>query len=479
MLRSKFFKALMASAAVAFGVTAAIVTLSTTGPSPAQAHIPEGMLQSADSGQVPSLAPMLKSVLPAVVNISVSGEMAVQQNPLMQDPFFRRFFNQPGQQQQQQQQQQQEFKAIGSGVIVNADKGYVLTNNHVVVNATSIKVTLQDGRDFKAKLIGRDPETDIAVLQIKAKSLTALPMADSSKLQVGDFVVAVGDPFGLGQTVTSGIVSALSRTTSMSGYQDFIQTDASINPGNSGGALVNLKGQLVGVNSEILSRSGGNIGIGFAIPSDLARTIMDQLIAHGKVVHGHIGVMIQNLTPELAKALGVNTDHGVVVSRVMSDSPAQKAGLKNEDVIVAANGKKVTDALELRNAVGLLEIGHKVDLTVLRGDKTLHVDVTVGKMQSLSASNDNLFSDLQGASYSPLQARPSTSGPNHGIAVGDVKSGSPADQAGLQNGDIIVSVNRQPVSTIEQFQKLAGKNQPQLLLRVVRGPGALFLLLTH
>lgn len=476
MLHSRFFKALMTSAAVAFGITAAIVTLSTTGPVPAHAHIPAGMLQSADPGQVPSLAPMLKSVLPAVVNISVSGEEAVQQNPLMQDPFFRRFFGQPG---MPQAPQKQEFQAIGSGVIVNADKGYILTNNHVVVNATEIKVTLQDGRNFKAKLIGRDPETDIAVLQIKAKDLTALPMADSSKLRVGDFVVAVGDPFGLGQTVTAGIVSALSRATSMSGYQDFIQTDASINPGNSGGALVNLKGQLVGINSEILSRSGGNIGIGFAIPTDLARTVMNQLIEHGKVVHGHIGVMIQNLTPELAKALGVNTSEGVVVSRVMPDSPAKKAGLKNEDVIIAANGKKVTNGLELRNAIGLLEIGNKVDLTILRDNKTMHIDVTVGKIPSLSANSDDLFPDLKGASYAPLHASKSSSGPDHGIVVGNVKPGSPAEQAGLQDNDIIVSVNRQPVSTIEQFQKLANKNQPQLLLRVVRGNGALFLLLTH
>ena len=473
MLRSKFFKALMASAAVAFGATAAVITLSTTSPSTARADIPPAMLQSATSGQVPSLAPMLKNVLPAVVNISVSGKIAVK-NPLMQDPMFRRFFNMPD-----QPQQQREMQAIGSGVIVDADKGYILTNNHVVADADTIKVTLKDGRDFKAKLIGRDPETDIAVLQIKAKDLTALQEADSSQLQVGDFVVAVGDPFGLGQTVTSGIVSALGRTTSVDGLQDFIQTDASINPGNSGGALVNLKGQLVGINSQILTRSGGNMGIGFAIPTNLAKSVMAQLVKNGKVEHGQIGVMIQNLTPELSKALGVNTSHGVVISRVMPDSPAEKAGLKSEDVITEANGKDITDGLELRNAVGLLQIGQKVHLKVLRNNKERDITVTVGKAQDETASNDDLFPDLQGASYAGVKNTGSGNGPSAGIQVSNIQPDSPAAQAGLRDGDVIVSVNRQKVATVNEFRKLASKKQSQLLLRVIRGNGALFLLLSQ
>jgi len=473
MFRSKFFKALLGSAAVAFGATAAVITLSTSAPAPAHADVPTAMLQKSSDGRPPSLAPMLKSVLPAVVNISVSGKVAVQQNPLMQDPMFRHFFNMP------KQPQQQEMQAIGSGVIVNAAKGYILTNNHVVADADTIKVTLKDGRDFKAKLIGRDPETDIAVLQIKADKLTALPVADSGQLQVGDFVVAVGDPFGLGQTVTSGIVSALGRTTSMDGLQDFIQTDASINPGNSGGALVNLEGQLVGINSQILTRSGGNMGIGFAIPTNLATSVMQQLIKNGKVEHGQIGVMIQNLTPELAKALGVSTDHGVVISRVVPDSPADKAGLKSEDVIVAANGKKITDGLELRNAVGLLEIGQKVKLTVLRDNKQREITVTVGKSAQDISSNVDLFPGLQGGSYSAVKNDDSSAGPTSGILVENVQQGSPADQSGLQKDDVIVSINRHTVKSMAEFHKLAGKGQSQLLLRVIRGNGALFLLLTQ
>ncbi|HEU0197763.1 MAG TPA: DegQ family serine endoprotease [Nevskiaceae bacterium] len=474
MFRNKYIKALAAAVVVAGATTVAVITLGTTAPGTADAHIPVALLAPTASGQEPSLAPMLKGVLPAVVNIAVSGKVAVQ-NPLMQDPFFRHFFGAPG----QQPQNQEEFQAIGSGVIVDADKGYILTNNHVIANATSIKVTLKDGRTFKAKLIGHDKASDLAVLQIKASGLTALPMANSDDVQVGDFVVAIGDPFGLGQTVTAGIVSALGRATSVDGYQNFIQTDASINPGNSGGALVNLKGQLVGINSEILSKSGGNIGIGFAIPTDLARTVMNELIKHGKINHGQIGIMIQKLTPELAKALGLKTDSGVVVSKVMANSPAQKAGIKTEDVIVSANGQKIVNALELRNAVGLLEVGQKVNLGVMRDNKLRHITVTVGKIESMTASNgNNLFAALQGASYAPL-TQPNDNGVQHGIVVSNVQPGSPAEQSGLQNGDVILSVNRHHVSTIEEFQKLAGKNQSQVLLRVARGSGALFLLLTN
>lgn len=476
MLRNRYFKALVAAVIVAGGATLAVITLSTTAPINASAHIPVAMLAPTANGQEPSLAPMLKNVLPAVVNIAVSGTVKVK-NPLMQDPFFRHFFGAPN----NQQPQTREMQAIGSGVIVNADKGYVLTNNHVVAEADKIKVTLEDGRSFDAKLIGRDKATDIAVLQIKADNLTALPMADSDDLRVGDFVVAIGDPFGLGQTVTAGIVSALGRATSMAGYQNFIQTDASINPGNSGGALVNLKGQLVGINSEILSRSGGNIGIGFAIPTDLAHTVMEELIKHGHIEHGHIGIMIQKLTPGLAKALGVKTSEGVVVSKVMKGSPADKAGIKTEDVIVSANGHEITSPLQLRNAVGLLEVGQKVKLGVIRDNKKQTITVKVGKKSSASVSAGNtsdLFEALQGASYSALE-QPKANGPQHGIVVGHVQPGSPAEQSGLRSGDVIMSVNRHTVSTIEQFQKLAGKKQSQLLLRVARSGGAMFLLLTN
>lgn len=476
MLRNRYLKALLAAVFIAGGATLAVVTLTTTTPNNAHAHIPTAMLAPTANGGQPSLAPMLKNVLPAVVNIAVSGSITIR-NPLMEDPFFRHFFGNPD---QQQPEQREKTQSIGSGVIVDADKGYILTNHHVIAGADSIKVTLKDGRTLPAKLIGSDAPTDIAVLQVKAKGLTALPMADSSTLQVGDFVVAIGDPFGLGQTVTAGIVSALDRTTDIDGYQNFIQTDASINPGNSGGALVDLQGRLVGINSQILSRSGGNIGIGFAIPTDLARTVMNALIKHGKIEHGQIGVMIQKLTPELAKALGLKEQTGVVVSKVMPGSPAEKAGLQTEDVIVSVNGRPVTNALQLRNAVGLLEVGQKVDLGVVRDNKQHTVTVTVGKSSDVTASaaGSDLFPALQGASYSALTDPLSDGGPSRGIVVKDVQQGSPADQSGLQDGDVITSVNRHPVSTIEAFRKLANKNQSQLLLRVARGNGAMFILLT-
>ncbi|TAM10116.1 MAG: DegQ family serine endoprotease [Nevskiaceae bacterium] len=476
MFRNRYLKALAAAVFIAGGATLAVVTLTTTTPNDAHAHIPMAMLAPTANGQPASLAPMLKNVLPAVVNIAVSGSVPIR-NPLMQDPFFRHFFGAPD---GQQPEQREETQAIGSGVIVDAAKGYILTNHHVIADADSIKVTLKDGRTLPAKLIGSDTPTDIAVLQVKADNLTALPMADSGTLQVGDFVVAIGDPFGLGQTVTAGIVSALDRTTDIDGYQNFIQTDASINPGNSGGALVDLQGRLVGINSQILSRSGGNIGIGFAIPTDLARTVMDAIIKHGKIEHGQIGVMIQKLTPELAKALGLKEQTGVIVSKVMPDSPADKAGLKTEDVIVSVNGRPVTDALQLRNAVGLLEVGQKVKLGVVRDSKQRDITVTVGKSADVTAAadGDDLFPALKGASYATLTGVQPNGGPSRGIVVKNVQQGSPADQSGLQSGDVITSVNRQSVTTLDAFRKLANKNQPQLLLRVARGNGALFVLLS-
>ncbi|HEX7382085.1 MAG TPA: Do family serine endopeptidase [Nevskiaceae bacterium] len=439
---------------------------------PAAASTTAGVPTLMTSNGVPSLAPMLKNVLPAVVNIAVSGVEEVN-NPLMQNPLFQQFFGMQGQQKEQEQ-----FEAIGSGVIVDAAKGYILTNNHVIANAKSIKVTLKDGRSFNAKLIGHDKPSDLAVLQIKADDLTALPFANSNDVQVGDFVAAIGDPFGLGQTVTAGIVSALGRTTSIGGFQDFIQTDASINPGNSGGALVNMKGQLVGINSEILSKSGGNLGIGFAIPSDLAHHVMDELIAHGKINHGEIGVVVQQLTPALAKALGLKVEKGVIITKVEPDSPAAKAGIKADDVIVSANGQKVTSVLQIRNAVGLLEVGQTVKLGVMQDGALRDIDVKVGpKTSAVETRTGELFKGLQGADYAAL-TQPNSNGVRHGITVSHVQAGSPAQQSGLQDGDVIVSVNNHAVSTLAEFQKLAHKDQAQLLLRVERGTGAMFLLLT-
>ena len=337
-------------------------------PALAGAPIPE-----FGGGVVPTLAPMLARATPGVVNIAVRGEVK-EQNPLLQDPFFRRFFNVP----QNRQSDERETRAIGSGVIVDAQQGYVLTNGHVVENATRIEVTTNDNRRFPARLIGRDADTDIAVLRIAADHLTALPIGDSDRLRVGDFVVAIGNPFGIGQTVTSGIVSALGRSgLGVEGYEDFIQTDASINPGNSGGPLVNLEGQCVGINTAILAPGGANIGIGFAVPINMARRVMDQLIRYGKVTRGRIGVAIQDLTPDLAQAMKTAHTTGAVIARVDPGSPAERAGLKRGDLVVAVNGVAVRSGTQLRNIIGLTRVGNEVGLTVARdgSERTLAVRV--------------------------------------------------------------------------------------------------------
>ncbi|MGH8460705.1 MAG: DegQ family serine endoprotease [Stenotrophobium sp.] len=476
MSRETFVK-IFAPLAVSASVLGAAFMMSGA-PPPVAAHssaaavIGSGSTALPLQNGVPSLAPMLKQVMPAVVNIAVTSKVEIQ-NPLLNDPFFRRFFGAPD----QQQPQTQEAQAIGSGVIVDAAKGYVLTNNHVIDQADTIKVRLNDDREYNAKLIGKDPATDIAVLQIKADNLTALPIADSDKLQVGDFVVAIGSPFNLRQTVTSGIVSGLGRSGLGDGYEDFIQTDASINPGNSGGALVNLRGELVGINSMILSQSGGNIGIGFAIPANLARNVMNQLIEHGSVERGHIGITGQDLTPDLAKAFGLNQNHGALVSRVLPKSPADKAGIKSEDIILAANGKDIESFSQLRTIVGLMRVGDKVDFKILRKGKTINITVAVGKDTVASAAGDELNPRLAGATFASLDESTEQSQDVHGVLVKTVDQGSAAAQAGLQPGDVITSVNRQPIQSMEQFRRLASAKSKQLLLHVRRGDGALFLLL--
>jgi len=321
-----------------------------------------------------SLAPVVSRVTPGVVGISVRGRVR-EDNPLLQDPMFRRFFN------LQQQPIERETQATGSGVIVDAAQGYVLTNSHVTENGNSIEVTTKDGRTLTAKLIGRDPETDIAVLQIPSGRLTAVPMGDSDRLQVGDFVLAVGNPFGLGQTVTSGIVSALGRSgLGIEGYEDFIQTDASINPGNSGGPLVDLQGRVVGINTAILAPSGGNIGIGFAVPINMARQVMDQLVHYGQIKRGRIGVAIQDLTPDIAQALGTTYAQGAVITRVEPGSPAERAGLRSKDLVVAVNGAPIHNGAELKNHVVLARIGDAVDLTVVRGGSERTIAVRVDQV---------------------------------------------------------------------------------------------------
>jgi Do/DeqQ family serine protease len=343
----------------------------------AAAPIPE-----VGGAAVPSLAPMLARVTPGVVNIAVRGKVRAE-NPLLQDPFFRRFFNLP----QRQQTEERETQATGSGVIVDAAQGYVLTNGHVVDNATRIEVTTKDNRRFTAKLVGRDTETDVALLQIPSQNLVAVPIGDSDRLQVGDFVLAVGNPFGLGQTVTSGIVSALGRSgLGIEGYEDFIQTDASINPGNSGGPLVNLLGQVVGINTAILAPGGGNIGIGFAVPINMARRVMEEILRYGEVKRGRIGVAIQDLTPELAQAMNTKQTNGAVIARVESGSAAEQAGLHSGDLVVAVNGTAVRSGTQLHNMIGLSRIGDQVTLTVDRRGSEYSIPVRIEPAAAAAAS---------------------------------------------------------------------------------------------
>jgi serine protease Do len=348
-------------------ISALWLALAVTLSAPAMAAIPE-------SAGVPSLAPMLNEITPGVVNIAVrSRALEASDNPLLNDPFFRRFFNAP-------KQRERHTQATGSGVIVDAVQGFVLTNNHVVANAEAIEVTTKDNRHFAAKLVGRDDDTDIAVLKIEGGNLKAVPFGDSDRLQVGDFVVAIGNPFGLGQTVTSGIVSALGRSLGIEGYEDFIQTDASINPGNSGGPLVDLRGRLVGINTAILAPGGGNIGIGFAVPINMARNAMEQIIRTGAVRRGRIGVTIQDLTPELAASLGSRRNEGAVISGVEARSPAAQAGLRSGDIVVAVDGTPVRGASQLRNRIGLAAVNDQVALTIERGGSDRSVQLKIDQL---------------------------------------------------------------------------------------------------
>ncbi|MDP3859290.1 MAG: DegQ family serine endoprotease [Stagnimonas sp.] len=470
MSRNSLLKTSLTAAAVGFGITAAVLSLSTTAPQSARADLPAPLIAAPTTGGVPSLAPMLREVMPAVVNISVTSKVEVQNpfGPMMDDPNFRRFFGIPD------QPQQREAQSLGSGTIVDAAKGYILTNNHVVADADEIKVRLSDDREFAAKLIGRDQDSDLAVIQIKAERLKAVSIGNSDALQVGDFVVAIGSPFGLRQTATTGIVSGLGRATGF-GIEDFIQTDASINPGNSGGALINLRGELIGVPSQILSRSGGNIGIGFAIPINLAKSVMGQLIESGSVTRGRIGVQGQDLTPELAKSFGLNNARGVVVSRIVPNGPAAKAGLKVEDIILKANGREVTDFNQLRTVIGLLRVGEKVQLDILREGKPRSISVAVGKDSEQAAPGSAVNPKLQGATFAPADESNVESGDIRGVVVAKIEPRSAAARTGLRQGDIIIGVNRRPVNSMEDFGKLTA-GQAELLLHVRRGEGALFLI---
>jgi len=440
--------------------TAAVLATGLCAPG-AFAALPSPPPSATEAAPMPSLAPMVKRVSPAVVNIATRGtikEKPGQRNPLLDDPFFRRFFDVPPDMKPRERQ----FQSAGSGVIVDAKSGYIITNYHVVENASEITVTLLDNRSFSAKVVGSDEGADIAVLQAKQPNLVAMALGDSSKLEVGDYVVAIGNPFGLQHTVTAGIVSALGRTgINPEGYEDFIQTDASINPGNSGGALVNLRGELVGINSAILSGSGGNIGIGFAIPVNMAKGVMDQLIKYGQVKRGVLGVNIYDVTPDVAKEFGLPADaSGALVAGVAQGSSAEHAGVKTGDIIVSINGAPLRSATELRNSIGMLRIGDQVEIGLLRDGKPLKVTALVAE-RAESVNAVDIHRGLEGADLADAPD-------GAGVLVRAVQEGSPAAQAGLRANDLVVAVGRAPVATLKGFRE-AAKDANLLLLNVKRG----------
>jgi serine protease DegQ len=424
---------------------------------PAVAALPAAV----GSTPLPSLAPMLARVTPAVV--SVHTKQRVRVSPFAGDPIFRRMFPELS--------QDRINESLGSGVIVDAARGLVLTNHHVIEGADEVSVTLADGRTLKAEFVGSDPDTDIAVMRIPAQNLSALALADSSALKVGDFVVAVGNPFGIGQTVTSGIVSAVGRSGLRGlGYQNFIQTDASINPGNSGGALVNLNGELIGINTASFNPRGsmaGNIGLGFAIPTSLARDVMGQLVSTGEVRRGTLGLESQDVTAQIAQGLGLEEARGAVVTRVFGGSAAAAAGLKPGDVIVAANGQRIDDRNSLRNFEGLQAIGSRVTLDVRRDAKPLQLVVSL-REQPRALQGLELDPRLAGATFAELPAAMRQSGAD-GVLVEAVARGSRAAKNGLQQGDVVVAANVGEFGDLPGFRASFTRPPAQLILRVVRG----------
>ncbi|WP_431224876.1 serine endoprotease DegQ [Serratia sp. L9] len=424
---------------------------------------------AAEGQALPSLAPMLEKVLPAVVSVRVEGTQ-VQRQKLPEQ--FKFFFgpNMPS-----EQESSRPFEGLGSGVIIDAAKGYILTNNHVINNADKISVQLNDGREYDAKLIGRDEQSDIALLQVSdVKNLTAVKMADSDKLRVGDFAVAVGNPFGLGQTATSGIISALGRSgLSLEGLENFIQTDASINRGNSGGALVNLNGELIGINTAILAPGGGNIGIGFAIPSNMAQSLSKQLIEFGEVKRGLLGIKGSEMTADMAKAFKSDAQRGAFVSEVLPKSAAANAGIKAGDILVSLDGKPVNSFAELRAKVGTTAPGTVIKVGLLRDGKPMELSVTLDNSESASTNAETLSPSLQGASLSN-GALPNG---DKGVKIDSVDKGSPAAQVGLQKDDVIIGVNRERIENVTALRKLLEAKPAVMALNIVRGGETIYLLL--
>jgi Do/DeqQ family serine protease len=440
----------MSLAALIAALSALLITAA-----PASGALP----MAVDDDPLPSLAPVLERVTPSVVNVYTQTRVRVR-SPLMDDPFFRRFFNVPDLPRERISQ------SLGSGVIVDADEGYVLTNNHVIAGADDISVTLSDGRNFEAEVIGTDPDTDLAMIRIPSEELQALPFADSSRLRVGDFVVAVGNPFGLGQTVTSGIVSALGRTGFRGlEFQNFIQTDASINPGNSGGALINLRGELVGINSAIFTPSGGNVGIGFAIPSAMARHVMDQLARFGEVRRGTLGIYVQDLTAELAGAFGLAKGHGVLIAEVVRDSAADQAGLRAGDVVTSIAGYPVKSAQDFHNLEGQFPVGEPLELDYVRDQSTKRTRVKVEELKVLDGGR--IDARLEGAVLEelPPKQRSDTAG---GVVIVKLEPRSRLARQGLREGDVITGSNRMRIRDLGEFQEVIRSVSGTLYLQVHR-----------
>lgn len=429
-------------------------------PAVSQAAIP----QSVEGQSIPSLAPMLERTTPAVVSVAVSGTHVSKQRV---PDVFRYFF---GPNAPQEQVQERPFRGLGSGVIIDADKGYIVTNNHVIAGADDIQVGLHDGREVKAKLIGTDAESDIALLQIEAKNLVAIKTSDSDELRVGDFAVAIGNPFGLGQTVTSGIVSALGRSgLGIEMLENFIQTDAAINSGNSGGALVNLKGELIGINTAIVAPNGGNVGIGFAIPANMVKNLVAQIAEHGEVRRGVLGIAGRDLDSQLAQGFGLDTQHGGFVNEVSAGSAAEKAGIKAGDIIVSVDGRAIKSFQELRAKVATMGAGAKVELGLIRDGDKKTVNVTLGEAnQTTEKAAGAVHPMLQGASLENA---------SKGVEITDVAQGSPAAMSGLQKGDLIVGINRTAVKDLKSLKELLKDQEGAVALKIVRGKSMLYLVL--
>jgi len=480
-LKTRFTKPLLLGASFAVLILPA---LHSAVPANAQSRLaPFGQTQALtiDNRGLLTMAPLLEKVTPAVVSIEVAAtSKASKELTDQQSELFERFFGGriPA-------PQDRTRRGIGSGVIVDAGKGYIITNHHVIDGADEIYVTLEDRREIEAELIGSDEKTDVAVLQIDAPRLTDLDFAQSGNTKVGDYVIAVGNPFGLSSTVTSGIVSALGRDTARGGnYADFIQTDASINPGNSGGALVNSKGQLIGMNTAIISRTGGNQGIGFAVPVKMINGVMKQLIEYGEVKRGRIGVAIQNIPSDLKEALNLSTSEGALVSNVTEDSPADKAGIKEGDIIVGFNGEDILDASDIRNAVGLVEPGTRTDIAYIRDGKKRTARISVEEFEEdrevLDESVEEDLPAMESFSGAELTAIPEDLNPrggDEGIFVAKVKSGSKAFRAGLRKGDIVRAVNRKDITDLDDFEAAIDGKKGPFALTVERGGSNIFLAL--